>query len=149
VAEQSFEIKTWSPASPDKVFAMVADSRGWPRWAGPLIRQSTLEREGQPEADGVGAVRRLGSGPFSSREEIVDYDPPKHLAYVMRGQFPIRGYRSDIDLSDGAHGGTVISWRSRFVPVVPGTGPIFGGFLKNIVGDFARRLAKQAAAADS
>lgn len=42
-----------------------------------------LERAGAPTPDGVGAIRRLGFGPMGSREEVVAFEPPTHLGYVL------------------------------------------------------------------
>jgi uncharacterized protein YndB with AHSA1/START domain len=143
VSRQSFEVVRRSPAAPEAVFAVLADGSRWSEWAGPLVRRSAWDREGAPEPGGVGAVRRLGSAPFFSREKIVEYDPPRHLAYVLLSGMPVRDYRSDVDLTpDGA--GTEIRWRSSFAPRIPGTGPLVRAVMAAIVGGFARRLAKAA-----
>ena len=79
-----------------------------------MVRRSAWDREAAPEPGGVGAIRRLGSAPFFSREEIVEYEPPRHLAYVLLSGMPVREYRSDVDLTvDGT--GTEIRWRSSFL----------------------------------
>lgn len=144
MSRQSFEAVAESAAPPDVVFALLADSTGWRRWAGPLIRESTWDREGDPAPGGIGAVRKLGGYPIYSREEIVAYDPPHHLAYVMISGQPVRDYRADVLLRESP-GGTTITWRGSFVPVVPGTGPLMRRFLGAVVGGFTRRLADYAA----
>src|SRR3954447_5980112 len=68
-------------AAPDTVLAVLADGAGWSRWAGPIVVKSWWEREGTPAPGGVGAIRRLGLGKLSSREEIVEYDAPPHPAH--------------------------------------------------------------------
>jgi hypothetical protein len=110
-----------------------------------MVRRSAWDREGAPEPGGVGAIRRLGSAPFFSREEVVEYEPPRRLSYVLLSGMPVRDYRADVELiPDGA--GTEIRWRSSFVPKIPGTGPLFRRLMAGIVGGFARRLATKAAA---
>jgi hypothetical protein len=131
-----------STAPPAVVWRLLADARAWSRWA--PIRHSRLEREGDPAPDGVGAIRCFGTGPVNSREQVVVFEPPHRLAYVLLQGMPVRRYRSDVVLApDGA--GTAISWRSTFDPRWPGTGPLLRGFLIGVLGSFARRLARAAA----
>jgi uncharacterized protein YndB with AHSA1/START domain len=143
---QAYSHEAFSPAPPGVVFAILADSARWPDWAGPLIRHGSVEREGTPPPGGVGAIRRLGTTRFFSREEIVAYDPPHHLAYVILSGQPVRNYRAEVTLtpSDVDGGGTHISWRATFDPRIPGTGPLLRRYLGAIVGGFTRRLAAYA-----
>ena len=141
---QSFEVEATSAAAPEAVFAVLADGSRWKDWAGPLVRRSMWEREGSPAPGGVGAIRKLGAPPVFGREEIVEYDPPRRLSYVMLSGQPVRDYRADVDL-EPAGDGTHITWRSSFKPLLPGTGPLMRRYLAAIVGGFARRLAAYAA----
>ena len=139
----SYEVSTVSAAPPEKVFEVLADGAGWSRWAGPMIVRSWWEREGTPQPGGVGAIRALGMKHVGSREEIVAYDPPRHLAYTILSGLPVRDYRADVRLEpDGA--GTRIVWGGTFVPKVPGTGGMLRLFLLTTIGSFSRRLAKYA-----
>lgn len=139
-----FEVTAESAASPQRVFAVVADGAGWSAWAGPLVPQSRWEREGTPAPGGVGAVRQLGLGPASSREEIVAYDPPHHLGYVVLRGLPTKSYRADVHLEPTAAGGTRIRWSASFEPAVAASAPLVGAFLRRTVRGFARRLASYA-----
>lgn len=143
MATQRFEVLATSAAPPEKVFAVLADRTRWHEWAGPMIRSSSWERTGDAEPGGVGAIGRLGSSRFYSREEIVEYDPPHHLAYVMLSGQPVRDYRATVDLSP-ADGGTAIAWRATFEPKIPGTGALLKLQLRTIVASFAKRLAVHA-----
>jgi len=107
----SWEIVQESSAPVEAVWALLADARGWSRWA--RFAQSDLAKEGQPVPDGVGALRVFGTGPFKSYEEVVAFDPPHHLAYEIRKGMPIDGYHADVHL-EPRDGGTVIRWSSRF-----------------------------------
>jgi uncharacterized protein YndB with AHSA1/START domain len=140
----AFEIVEHSEASPERVWSLLADARGWSRWA--RFSHSRLEREGTPAPDGVGARRVFGTGPFNSHEEVVAFEPPRHLAYELRRGMPIKDYRADVMLEpDGT--GTHIVWSSHFErAIVPGTGGFFRWFLRTFIGDTARRLARAAAA---
>lgn len=130
-----------SSAPVEEVWAVLADARRWKEWT-PLT-VSELEREGSPEPDGVGAVRLFGGGPVRTREEVVEFEPPRRLVYEMRSGMPIRGYRAEVTLTDW-NGGTEIAWVSRFEPKVPGTGAVLRLFLTRLLGDLATRLARRA-----
>ena len=122
---------------------MLADAPRWREWAGPLIRRSMWERAGHPEPGGVGAIRKVGAPPVWGREEILEYEPPRRLVYTILSGQPVRDYRAEVELTP-VDGGTAISWRSRFEPVIPGTGAFMRWFLARIVGGMARRLAAHA-----
>jgi hypothetical protein len=144
VSSTSYEVTGHSTAATEQVFDLLADGAGWSRWAGPMIVKSWWEREGTPAPGGVGAIRALGMNRVGSREEIVAYDPPTHMAYTILSGLPVRDYRADVRLTpDG--GGTRISWSGTFTPKVPGTGPLLRLFLLTTIGSFVRRLAKHAA----
>jgi len=145
VAEQSFEVVTRSTAPREAVFAVLADAARWSDWAGRLTPTSVLERPGAHDRNGVGAIRKMGSPPVWSREEIVEYEPPARLAYILLSGLPIRRYRSVVEMTPDAAGGTAIRWRSTFEPSIPGTGGLFRRFLHRTVTGFAERLATYAA----
>ena len=90
------------------------------------------------------AVER-GSPPIWGREEIVEYDPPRQLTYTLLSGQPVRNYRAEVELTP-VEDGTQIAWRSRFEPLIPGTGPLLRWFLSRIIGAMARRLAAHAGA---
>lgn len=139
----TYEVSATSAAPPERVFALLADGAGWSRWAGPVVVRSWWARQGEPAPGGVGAVRALGLGRVGSREEIVAYDPPRHLAYVLLSGLPVRSYRADVHL-EPAGAGTRIVWRGAFTPRLPGTAGLLRRFLLSTVGGFARRLARAA-----
>jgi uncharacterized protein YndB with AHSA1/START domain len=132
-----------SSASSEAVWALLADARGWCRWA--PFRTSILEREGSPVPDGVGALRRFGSGPVVSREVVVVFDPPRRLVYELRSGLPLRDYRAEVTLTPD-RSGTQIAWRSHFRPRIPATGWLFRMFLQRFITDVATRLARRAEA---
>src|SRR5215218_1549063 len=139
-----FSAEARSLASPEAVWAVLVDVPRWQEWAGPVVPRSSYEREGVPAPGGVGAIRKLGSGPLSSREEIVFYEPPNHLAYVLLNGQKRHGYRADVDLEPLPGGGTRITWRGSFRPPLPGTGRLMLLGLKRLVSGFAHRLATRA-----
>ncbi len=139
----TFAVSARSAAPPERVFAVLADASRWSEWAGPLVRTSSWEREGDPQPGGVGAIRRLGSSRVFSREQILAYDAPRHLAYTILSGQPVRRYRADVRIAPDGEA-TRIDWSAEFEPKVPGTGALIAWYLGVIVGGFARRLARYA-----
>lgn len=141
MGSHSYDITETSAAPIDGVFAVLADAPGWSRWNRSIAR-ATWETEGDPAPGGVGAVRALGAarGPVS-RERIVAFEPPRHLAYVIdSGPMPVRDYRADIHLESTPDGGTTIHWVGSWSTRVPGV----SGFLTRMVRGFAVGAAREA-----
>jgi uncharacterized protein YndB with AHSA1/START domain len=134
-----------SGAPIETVWALLATADRWREWT--AFSKTELEREGAPERDGVGAIRRFGFPVFTSREEVVAFEPPTHLGYILHGGLPLRGYRSDVTLTS-AGGGTDIEWRSSF-DSRPADGWFWQAFMKLTLTDFTRRLARAAERQDA
>ncbi|MHB8466110.1 MAG: SRPBCC family protein [Acidimicrobiales bacterium] len=141
---ETFEVLARSAADPKTVFDLLADIPAWAAWGKPLVPRSIRERDGAPDPNGVGAVRKAGGLGIWVREEIVEYIPPVRLAYILVSGMPVRRYRSIVELEADPAGGTAIRWRSHFEPKIPGTGPLFRVLIKTEVGALARRLATRA-----
>ena len=121
----------------ESVWDLVAHAETWRDWAS--FSKSELEREGSPTPDGVGAIRRFGFPVYTSREEVVAFEPPGHLGYILRSGLPLRDYRSDVTLTT-AGDGTDIEWRSSF-EARAADGWFWSAFLTFMLRDFTRRLA--------
>lgn len=131
-------VRATSPAAPETLYALVADGTTWPDWA--PMDSFTLERPGESGGESVGAVRVFRTGRHVSREQIVELVPGRRLSYVLLSGLPLRDYRADIDLLPEP-GGTVVSWRSRFRPKLPGTGWIYRAALRRFIQRCADGLA--------
>jgi len=143
---ETFDLRVHAAAPAADVFAVLADASRWHEWAGPMIDRSEWEREGDPAPGGVGAIRRLGRWPMFTREQIVEYEPPTHLAYTILSGFPVRGYHADVDLHPDERGGTRIRWTGAFEPTIPGTGAVLAAVLERILRGSARSAAAEAEA---
>jgi hypothetical protein len=132
-----------SAAPPERVFALLEAGDRWQDWAGPFVPRSRWEVPGDPPGS-VGAVRRLGVGALSSLERVTVHEPARRLGYVVESRAPYRDYRSEVTLTPTPDGGTDITWRSTFEPILPGTGRALRWVLARIVGSFAKNLAKRA-----
>jgi hypothetical protein len=147
MARQSFSVTRATEAPREAVWALVSNAASWKDWAGVLV--SSLEKEGDPSPDGVGAIRKLGPRPFGSREQVVVWEPPYHLGYVILSGIPVRNYRADIILREVPASGsdpaeTTITWSATFDAKLPGTGALLRVVLKAMIGRFAERAVSHA-----
>jgi hypothetical protein len=149
VTLSSYEFTVRCGASPDAVFAVLADATRWKDWAGVTVGVSDWDREGVPAPGGVGAVRKLGRWPLFTREQITEFDPPHHLGYTIVSGVPVRGYHADIDLLPDGRGGTTIRWSGAFEPSIPGTGFALEVLFERTVLHYARGAAAEAERAAS
>jgi hypothetical protein len=139
---QIVEARAHSAADREAVWRLVADARGWSRWG--AWQSAELEREGDPPAGGIGAVKALKRGRVVSREEVTEFEPPARFGYRLLSGLPLRGYEAQVTLAAAPGGGTDITWRSRFEPKIPLTGGLFRRALQRFTQDTAERLARAA-----
>lgn len=127
---QRVEVLKRFDAPPERVFAVYCDHAGWSRWAG--IQRSWLEREGDTERDGAGAVRGLATGGIAAFEEVLEYEFPKRMTYrVIRGGLPMRDHLGEV-LFERDGEGTRVLWRCQFESRVPGLGPVMRWFVTRV-----------------
>ena len=137
----SFVVRARSAAPPQTVFALLADAPAWQDWAGPFVPRARWE-PGTPA--GAGAVRRLGIGPLTVREQVVAHEPPTTFSYVLLTALRWHGYRADVRLTEDAHGGTRVEWTGRLRGPVPGLARLLLPVFRGLVEGFARRLVVRA-----
>ena len=124
------------------VWKIYTDHAGWSAWAG--LGNARLATEGQPDRNGVGAVRCFKTGPVSVYEEVLTFDPPKRMTYrVVRGGIPImKDHLGEVLLEpDGA--GTLLIWRCRFDSKLPGLGAPMRWMITRLFGNALAGLAKR------
>lgn len=141
VSSASFVVRARSAAALSTVFALLADAPAWQEWAGPLVPQARWE---PGTRGGRGAVRRLGLGPLTVREQVVEHRPGDAFSYVLLTAVRWHGYRADVELAEDGSGGTTILWRGRLSSPVPVLAGVLTPAFRLMVQDFARRLAAAA-----
>jgi hypothetical protein len=124
-----------SRADAEVIFKHLAVAEAWSQW-GAFPSRSRRERAGAPTANGVGAIRAIPP----AREQVVEYDPPRHYAYIAVSGLPLKEYRADVTLVPRGLD-TLIRWDATFEPKYAGTGPVIRMFLDRMVRSFARRVA--------
>jgi len=138
----SYDVQAATTVGIDDLWPLVGEARRWKDWAG--FTSARLLEEGSPEPDGVGALRRFAIGPGGSEERVLAWEPPGHLAYTIERGYPVRKYRSDVELTPRQDGGTAIRWRGTFDTKVPGTGRVMQAVTRAMMAAFARRLVRYA-----
>lgn len=127
----------------ETVWDIISNHRAYSTWT--MMSTSRLETEGADHPDGVGAVRFLGVGPIGAREKVLEFDPPRHLAYTIVTGPPARGYRADMWLDSTADGGTDLRWEGSFESAPPGLARVTKAILGFALRDMADRIVKEGA----
>jgi uncharacterized protein YndB with AHSA1/START domain len=132
-----FTLTRTSKASIETVFDAMTDHRGIADyvWA---CRRSTLDREGTPAPNGVGAIRRLVvvvGPPFV--EEIIEYQRPSRYAYKMLSGAPTRDHVGTIELRE-AGTGTAVSWHLRSTLKIPGIDRLMLPVFKKVIDELLK-----------
>ncbi|MEE6179713.1 SRPBCC family protein [Mycobacterium sp. 050134] len=131
-----FTLTRTSTAPIGTVFDGMTDHRAIAEhvWA---CRRSTLDREGIPAPNGLGAIRRLVviGPPFV--EEIIEYERPTRYAYKMLSGAPTRDHVGTIRLREtGA--GTEVSWQLRSTLRIPGVDHLMLPVFKKVIDEFLK-----------
>lgn len=152
MGQWSFTRTATSRAPVSTVWPLIGEARRWSEWS--FLDRSTLETEGVPAPDGVGAVRVFTRYGVGSKEKVVAWSPPTHLAYVILKGFPVNNYRADVRLAPVAGGpdattadadaGTSLTWSVTFDAKYPGTGPAVRAVLGVLIGRFATGVCRYA-----
>jgi uncharacterized protein YndB with AHSA1/START domain len=131
-----FTLTRTSKASIETVFDAMTDHGGIADyvWA---CRRSTLDREGTPAPNGVGAIRRLVvvGPPFV--EEIIEYQRPSRYAYKMLSGAPTRDHVGTIELRE-AGTGTAVSWHLRSTLKIPGIDRLMVPVFKKVIDELLK-----------
>jgi len=128
-----FTLKRTTTAPIEAVFDSLTDHRGIADYV-KAARRSTLDREGTPAPNGVGAVRRIEAVGPAFVEEIIDYERPTRYAYTMVSGAPVRDHVGTVTLRP-VGSGTEVSWHLRSQPKIPGLDWLFKPVMKRVIGE--------------
>lgn len=134
------EVERRFAAPVEAVFAAYTDHARWNEWAG--FSQSRLATPGEPDPNGAGAVRALGSGGVTVYEEVLEFERPKRMTYrIVRGGLPITNHHGEV-LFEPDGDGTRVHWRCRFDSRVPGLGWLLRLFITRVFRNALEGLAR-------
>lgn len=142
---QDIDVTATTTASARTVHALLRDGASWPTWS--PLESFELERPADDGTEDVGAIRIFRTGRVRNRERIVESVPDRRFSYVLLEGLAIRGYRADIDVTEG-EAGTTVRWHSTFRAKVPGMGGIYRRSLAKFLQRTVDGLARHAAAAE-
>jgi len=103
-----------------------------------------LVKTGEKNLNGNGAIRQVISKGLTFEEEIFDFQPNKHFAYVILSTTPKLSLRHDKGWLDFQQidGKTQVDWHSHFEITIPIIGGLIGWFAKRQMSQvFAKRLS--------
>jgi hypothetical protein len=133
-------------AEPGVVYRLLRDGSTWPDWSS--IKSFELERAGDGEPEGVGAVRVFVNGRVRGRDEITGFAEDRQFRYSHLEGLPVRDYRGVVDLVP-IEAGTDITWTVSFGAKYYGTGWVLRRGLDRFLQRVVDGLAKYAATAAS
>ncbi|HKO38717.1 MAG TPA: SRPBCC family protein [Solirubrobacterales bacterium] len=136
----SFRYVRQVAAPPEIVFDVLTDHRRYNEIT--LLRKAELEREGEPEPNGLGAIRVLTVAGPPMREEVIAYEPPYRFAYKILSGLPVRDHVGTVEMQP-ADGGTEITYAVKTTPTLPLGGPVFMLFLKKAIRDLIGGVSKE------
>jgi len=94
------------------VFSLLKNSDTWPRWS--LFNSFELERAGNGECFGVGAIRTFSTRVSKTTEQVTELIPDQKLSYVLLSGLPLRNYQAVVQLSSPESGVTLVNWTASF-----------------------------------
>jgi uncharacterized protein YndB with AHSA1/START domain len=137
-----FTLTRTTTAPIEKVFDAMTDHRAIADYVR-AVRRSTLDREGIPAPNGVGAIRRFEAVGPTIVEEIIEYQRPTRYAYKLLSGPPVRDHVGTVELRE-AGSGTTVSWHLRSTPKIPGFDWLLSPVLKKVIGELLKGGIKAA-----
>jgi uncharacterized protein YndB with AHSA1/START domain len=127
-------------APPEIVFDVLTDHRRYTEIT--PLRKASLEREGDPAPNGVGAIRVLTVAGPPMREEVIAYERPRRFAYKILSGLPVRDHVGTVEMQP-VDGGTEIVYAVKTTPTIPLAGAAFMLVLKKAIRDLLSGVAKE------
>jgi len=126
----SFTLTREIGAPPETVFGVLTDHRRYSELT--PLRKSELEREGEDDPNGVGAIRKLTVVGPPMREEVIAFEAPSRFSYTVLSGLPVRDHVGTVELkADG--GGTKMVYAVRTQPTLPVVGPVVVAAIKQAI----------------
>jgi uncharacterized protein YndB with AHSA1/START domain len=116
----SFTFTREIAAPVETVFDVLTDHAGYSKLT--PLRKSELERRGEGDPNGVGAIRKLTAVGPPMREEVIAYEAPSRFSYKVLSGLPVRDHVGTVELSQDQDGGTKMVYAVRTQPTLPVVG---------------------------
>ena len=136
----SFTLRASVSAPIETVFEVLTDHRGYANLT--PLRSSTLEREGDPAPNGVGAIRVLSLAGPPIREEVTVFEPPRRFSYKMLSGAPVRTHTGIVELApDGDR--TSLTWHVHSTPRIPLPSAVWAAAVKPVIKTLLNGVVKE------
>lgn len=101
-------------ATPDRVWAAIADHEGWVEWFGPI---TAVERIG--DGEGVGGGRRVHIKSIAVEEEFLAWEPGARFAFTVTraNRSGIRSMVEDVRLTPEGDTATTVAYTQAIDPM--------------------------------
>ena len=142
----SFTLTREISAPADVVFEVLTDHAGYAKLT--PLRKSELERQGSPDPNGMGAIRKLTAVGPPMREEVIAFERPSRFSYTVLSGLPVRDHVGTVELSEDG-GKTKMVYAVRTHPTIPVVG--FAAVaaakqaIKGLIGGIAKESERRAA----
>ena len=137
----SFTLQSTVAAPIELVFDVLTDHRGYSKLT--PLRSSTLEREGEPAPNGIGAVRVLKLAGPPIREEVTEFDAPSRFAYKMLSGAPVKSHTGTVELSSSGAASTDVVWRVDSTPSIPVPAAVWAAAVRPAINLLLRGVVKE------
>jgi uncharacterized protein YndB with AHSA1/START domain len=138
VASFTFTREIDAPA--ETVFEVLTDHARYSELT--PLRKSELERAGEVDVNGVGAIRRLTAVGPPMREEVIAYEAPSRFSYTVLSGLPVRDHVGTVELSEEG-GGTKMVYAVRTHPTLPVVGFAVVAAIKQAIKGLIDGVAKE------
>jgi|SRR5689334_5605608 len=139
-AVASFTLTREIAAPAEIVFEVLTDHRRYSELT--PLRRSELEREGSPDPNGMGAIRRLTVIGPPMREEVIAFDSPRRFSYTVLSGLPVRDHVGTVELSEEG-GRTQMVYAVRTQPTLPVVGFAVVAAVKQAIKGLIDGVAKE------
>ncbi len=136
----SFTLTRTIAAPVEMVFDVLTDHRGYAKLT--PLRSSTLEREGSPEPNGVGAIRVLSLIGPPIREEVTAFERPTLLAYKALSGVPARSHTGTVRLTPAGER-TRLEWEVDSTPRLPLPDSVWSAAVRPVIGQLLKGVVKE------
>jgi hypothetical protein len=137
----SFTLRASVSAPIEVLFDVVTDHR---RQADiTSLRSSTLEREGDPAPNGIGAIRALRLIGPPMREQVTAFDRPHLFAYRLLSGAPVRTHTATVELAQQGTQ-TALTWQVDSIPAIPVPDAVWSALLRRAINVLLKGAVKEA-----
>jgi len=136
MAQQNVDVTQDFAKPVPAIFAELADHANLSKVFGIQVKRI---RDGLPDVNGVGSVRRLGA-PLLIEETVVALVPNESIDYeISKNGGPVRKHHGRLQFSSLANGGSRVQWLISF-EALPGFGALLRAGLTLVLRRGLRRL---------